>query len=69
MVICVLRVSLIVVSPFPCVSLHVNLRRTHGTSGTSWTINDSGLLVSLNLAENQLGPIGAKCIAKVLPKW
>ena len=29
----------------------------------------SGSLASLNLAENQLGPKGAKHIAEVLPKW
>ena len=40
MVICVLRVSLISVSPFPRVSLHVNLRDI-------LDINDSGSLSSL----------------------
>ena len=30
---------------------------------------DNGALVSLNLANNSLGPVGAQHLAKVLPTW
>ena len=30
---------------------------------------DNGALVSLNLANNNLGAEGAQCLAKVLPTW
>ena len=32
-------------------------------------IQDMGSLVSLNLAQNDLGPEGAKHVAEVLPAW
>jgi hypothetical protein len=48
MVICVLRVSLIIVSPFPRVSLHVKLSRDIPD------INDSGSLSRLDVSGNRL---------------
>ena len=35
----------------------------------SQDIQDNGALVSLNLANNSLGPVGAQHLAKVLPTW
>ena len=32
-------------------------------------LKDNGALVSLNLANNLLGPVGAQHLAKVLPTW
>ena len=62
-----LRVSLIIVSPCSRVSAC--------QSSDTWDIrdildiNDSGSLVSLNLAQNELGVEGAKHVAEVLLKW
>jgi hypothetical protein len=61
----VLCVSLIIVSPFPRVSLHVNLR-TLGTSGASWTINDSGSLSELDLSKNDLRSEGLSVVSEAL---
>ena len=33
------------------------------------SFQDNGALVSLNLANNSLGPVGARHLAKVLPTW
>ena len=33
------------------------------------SFQDNGALVSLNLANNHLGPVGAQHLAKVLPTW
>ena len=45
--------------------LHVNLR-TPGTSGTSWTINDSGSLSELDLSKNDLGSEGLSAVSEAL---
>ena len=55
MVICVLRVSLIIVSPFPRVSLHVKSVYRH----------DSGSLSSVNLLKNNIGDEQMQSLIKI----
>jgi hypothetical protein len=71
---CVLRVSLIIVSPFLRVSLHVSIFGTWDIRDIL-NVNDSGPLSSLNLANNALtGQYGIDmsgiiALTEALPKW
>jgi hypothetical protein len=46
-----------------------NLLKAEGARILAPAIEASGALVSLNLADNELGRVGIKFIAEVLPKW
>ena len=50
-------------------SSYYRVSMLHGIVALANAIQDMGALVSLNLANNSLGPVGAQHLANVLPTW